>query len=473
MQSGQLLVGPGCPQDVLSFITTAALPGTKVEVAHSAIERLDESRSVYVQEAGKRRVYGYCTGLGEIYDKQGVCGPEWERTVLAEHAAQTGKPAPPGVVRAFLAVRLLQLSRGAAPVRGIVAERIAEALSLGVIPVIPLYGSVGASGDLAPSAHAFQCIFYGLGEAYYEGHRLPCSEALRQAGLEPLMLEPGEALALINNTAWSTAIAGLSLWLLERVLWESIGAAVDSLGLARCQGEHYSPDVAKLRPGRGIASVLEALSRAGCTGSRLQDPYSLRCIPMVYGAVLEGLSHARDLIAREACSPTENPAVVDGKVLHWCGFHSIQASLASDYARILASHVANIVERRIAQLFRPEITGLPPFMARPGSSVGAMIAHYTAASITALLRQYSSPAGIHSIPTSGLQEDIVPQSPNAAILLARTTVLLARLVAIERAVARYAREEHGQAVGVLVEEEYERLRGDPEVGYLLSQLEQL
>jgi len=453
-----LLYGDECPRDLLDSIVGVAAGRARVDLALTVAERLDDARARYTREASRRRVYGYCTGLGEMYEHEGHCGPEWEHRILAEHAVQTGTPAPPLAVRAFLAVRLLQLSRGTAPVRSIVARRIAEALNHGITPVIPLYGSVGASGDLAPSAHAFLCLYYGEGAAIHGGTRMSCSEALERAGLQPLPLEPGEALALINNTAWSTGLAILAIWLVEYGFRESLSAARVSLETARCNPEHYSPIIAKLRPSRGLQRVLEALEGVQCPGGRLQDPYSLRCIPLIYGAVRDALDHARLLVEAEACSSTENPAVCGEGVLHWCGFHSVQVGLAADYARIAVSHLANTIERRIAQLMRSEITGLPPFLASPDSSVGAMMAHYTAASLAGLLRQYASPASVHSLPTSGLQEDVVPQSPNSAILLGRAAVMLLRLVALERAVARYARMyDAGVTVGRLVEEEYESL----------------
>jgi len=468
-----LRVGAGCPRDVLGFLVDAAL-GALVELEPEVLRRLEEARRAYLEEARRRKVYGYCTGLGEMYTHEGHCGPEWEHRVLVEHATQTGRPAPPLVVRGFLAARLLQLSRGTAPIRPAVARRIEEALNKGVVPVVPLYGSVGASGDLAPSAHAFLCLYYGEGEAWWRGERVPCSRALEEAGLEPLPLEPGEALALINNTAWSTGIAGLAHWLLERVVEESLRAAKESLEIAECNPEHYQRVIARLRRTGGVERVLEELSSVKCRGGRLQDPYSLRCTPLIYGAALEALQHPRSLLESEACSSTENPAVCMGRVVHWCGFHSIQVSLAADYARIVASHVANSIERRIAQLMRSEITGLPPFLASKDSSVGAMMAHYTAASIAGMIRQHAAPAGVHSVPTSGMQEDVIPQSPNAAILLARSTLLLLRMVALERGVARYASMlDSGVPVGRVVEEEYRGLVSEPRLGPVALALEQL
>ena len=460
-------VAPGeCPG--VEGIVSVAL-GSEVVVDRRLLSLLEEARSVYLGEASRRRIYGYCTGLGDLAGRGGECRPGWEHRVLVEHAVATGPLAPPFLARAFLAARLFQLSSGQAPVRPVVAERIAEALNRGVVPGVPLHGSVGASGDLAPSAHAFLCLFYGEGRAYYQGRLVPCREALEGAGLGTLELEAGEALALINNTAWSTALAGLGVYALER-LWEaSLESASRILEACRCRGEHYDPG---LLASRGHGGVVEAAGRirASCTGGPGQDPYSLRCTPIVAGAVFDALQYARRLLDREACAPTENPTVHGGRVWHWCGFHAVYPSIAADTAAVAAAHLAGLVERRIAQAMRGELTGLPDYLAGPGSSVGAMIIQYSAAQRAALARWASSPAGVHSIPTSGLQEDVVSMAPNAGLRLLQLADSIAWLVAMERAVARAleaaGRGDYSWRPGDLVWREYEALLGERGLSWL-------
>ncbi len=413
-----------------------ASTGEAVKVDPSIYAGLDSSRRTYLDEASKRQVYGYCTGLGEPYTSRGGCGSGIEERVLKEHAVGVGGPARESIVRAFLFARLSQLAQGRAPIRGVVAERIVEALNKGIIPVIPVKGSVGASGDLAPSAHAFLCIHLGIGSAFHKGRVTSCREALEEAGLKPLNLEPGEALALINNTAWSIALAGLGVWAALSLLEESLRVASKSLSVTWCNPEHFSREVIEAK--RSIEAVTPGLE---CSGSRLQDPYSIRCIPQVYGSAYKAIQHARSLVEAELCSSTENPLVAGGRVLHSCNFHSLPAGLAADYTVIALASVANIVERRIAQLLRSSITGRPEYLAREPGSVGAMILQYTAASLAARIRRLSTPSTVNSIPTSGMQEDHTPMSPDAGLKLLEAVEDLSWLIAVEDLVAGIALEE--------------------------------
>ncbi len=447
----------GCPG--IGWIIDAAL-GSRLDPP-PGLERLDEAREAYLEEARRRRVYGYCTGLGALHSRSG-CGPGYERRVLEEHAVGAGPHAHPYIVRAFMATRILQLTAGQAPVRSSAALRILEALNHRITPLVPLYGSVGASGDLAPSAHAFLCIYYGVGEALYGGERVTCAEALEASGLGVLELEPGEALALINNTAWSTGAAALGVEAARRALSLWLDAARASLEAAGCNPEHYDPGVLSTRRHRGVAEAAERLRGCPRPTGRLQDPYSLRCTPMIGGAALELIEYARGVVEREACAPTENPTVAHGRVWHWCGFHAIYPGLAADAAALSVSHLVGASERRIAQLLRGEVTGLPDFLAGEGSPVGAMITQYTAASMAAEARRESCPATVHSIPTSGLQEDYVSMAPMAAYKLVRLAGLLAMTAAIEESLARAAASWSGNVdPRVIVEEARRRVSGDP------------
>ncbi|MEB3778917.1 MAG: aromatic amino acid ammonia-lyase [Desulfurococcales archaeon] len=426
-----------CPklEDLLNVIN-----GETVHVDNSVYVRLEKAREAYLYEARKgKQIYGYCTGLGALFDKnKGTCKPEYEDIVLKEHAVGTGEAAPASIVRGFLFVRLTQLSQGNAPVRGLVARRIEEALNNDIIPVIPVVGSVGASGDLVPSAHAFLCIHRGVGQAYYGGRVVPCSKALEESGLDEVILEPGEALALINNTAWSTSLAGLGALGILDLLTYSIKVLKKTLRITGCNPEHYSEALVTAKKGDYNRVFLELLGDVECDPKRLQDPYSIRCNPQIYSSLLEVANHARKLVEEEMCSSTENPLIIDGKVLHGCAFHSIKAGIASDTMLIVLANLANLVERRIANLLSGKITGLPEFLATPESSVGAMIAHYVAAAITAEVRRASTPSTINSIPTSGSQEDINPMSPDAGLKLLNAVRRVRDLVAIEEAVVEAA-----------------------------------
>ena len=445
-----IVLGEKCPS---LEEARAILEGARVEIGENALKALAEARSSYLEEVSKREVYGYCTGLGGLYHrKPASCGSDYERRVLVEHAMGLGPRAPPRLVRAFLTVRLIQLTRGRAPVRPQVAERIASALNEGILPVIPLHGSVGASGDLAPSAHAFLCLYYGGGEAYTPDGIAPCSKALEKSGLDKLPLEPGEALALINNTAWTTGIGLSALIVFEELLGEALRVARRTLEAARCTPDHYSLELAGATGYKELGEILELLKPSCRKPARLQDPYSLRCTPQVYAAVKRLIGFLRDTISREMCSSTENPVIVRGRAYHWCGFHSIQVSLALDYARIASSVLANISERRIAQLLRREINGLSDFLAGETDSVGAMITQYAAAALAASSRALAHPMVTNSIPTSGLQEDLVPMGPESGLLLIESLRRTALVLAVEDAVSKYASQ--GLAGGV---EELRRL----------------
>ena len=412
--------------------------GEGVEVCPESLRALSESRSAYEAEASRGRVYGYSTGLGALASVDVGLWEGREREVLVEHDVALGPEAPAEVVRAAMAVRASQLAQGAAPVRPEVLLRLADAVNRGVTPVVPLYGSVGASGDLAPLARVARCLFYGEGEALAGGRRVPCSEALESAGLRPMDLRPGEALALINSNAFSVAEAALGVCAAERLVAESLKVMRLTLAATGCNPQHFSDDVARAKGLRGVAEVVGALSGACARTPRVQDPYCIRCAPQVYGAAIEALRFAEGLVEAEASAVSENPFVSGGRVVHACNFHAAPAALAADAAKVALAHVANMIERRTAHLLSSATTGLPEFLAVGGTVVGAMLYQYAAASLAAEVRALASPSSVHSIPTSGLQEDVVSMAPNAALSLLRSAALLLRLVALEGALASEA-----------------------------------
>jgi histidine ammonia-lyase len=414
------------------------LDGESVLVGEGLVKALDTARSILESEASKRRVYGYCSGLGALMDRSGLCSPEWEHRVLVEHAVGVGPWAPLEVSRLFLFTRLLQMSSGLDPVRGLLALRIADVLNSGITPLIPVRGSLGASGDLVPSAHAFLCIIRGVGSAFYRGSRVECSEALRSEGLDAIDLRPGEALALINNTAWSTATLAYSIVRLEDLISRSLKATRSSLELCRCVGEHYDSIVSRIKRHSGLGAALKMLGELKCgSSSRLQDPYSLRCAPFIYGAVLDLIEISKNTVVMEACSASTNPVVVDGRVVHSCAFNAINVAIIADLLAIVIAHVANAIERRIAQLFRGDITGLPDFLAE-STPVGSMIEGYVATAIVTRLRALATPHSIHSLPVSGLQEDVIPNSGEATLRIVEALELLGELISIEEKVVASA-----------------------------------
>jgi histidine ammonia-lyase len=364
-----------CPS--LGDLYRVSVEGEGVAVEGSVYRSLDRARDAYLEEARRRRVYGLCTGLGDLYESPVECGKGVEEEILREHAVGVGPRAPEPLVRAFMFSRLSQLARGRAPVRGVVARRLEEALNAGIHPVIPVHGSLGASGDLAPSSHAFLCIHLGVGNALYDGREVRCSRALEREGLGVVELEPGEALALINNTAWSAGVAGLALLAAIRAVEESIEVSLEALEVTGCNAEHFKREPAGAKRLAHVALVAERLARARCDNRRLQDPYSIRCIPVVYGSSLAFLEFSAAVVEQELCASPENPIVWEGRVYHACNFHSAGVGMACDSAAIALSHVANMVERRIAHMLNSKTTGLPGYLKWEGSPSGAMMLQYT------------------------------------------------------------------------------------------------
>lgn len=441
--SEALVIGPGTclgPDEIAAL----AMGSKHVLLSDSALEALREARRVYVEEAGRRRVYGYCTGLGALQHRGTRCRPDYEDVILDEHAAGVGPEAPAWLVRAFLGVWLAQTSSGGHPIRPRVALQVARALEAGIVPVVPLYGSVGASGDLAPSAHAMRCILRGRGEAMVAGVRLGCREALSRAGLEPVDLEPGEALAVINNTAWSSAMAGIALWAAERLLEASLRVASYTLEATGFNSEHFGAGAeAKRHPGQAIVARRLRRLEAPQEPPRLQDPYTMRCIPQVYGATMEAIEWASTLVRRESCSPTTNPTVWEGRVWHGCNFHTVYAGLAAETASTALYLLINTIAFRVERLMDSRINGVSDFLAGEDSSVGAMILQYTAASLAAEARADSTPRLAQWLPTSLGQEDANPMSPLAALRALRLARLASWLIAIEATITSLIRRAKG------------------------------
>jgi histidine ammonia-lyase len=406
----------------LASIASSIVEGSSVKVAldKSLLNSISKARYRYLEEARRRRIYGYCTGLGELYEvSSSSCPKDWEERVLLEHSAQVGnRSVPPEVVRLFLFIRILQLTRAPAPVRPVVVDRLAKVLTGGLTPLLYAHGSVGASGDLSPSAQASLCIYYGKGGALLDCERVDCQEALKRLGLDILPLEAGEALFLINNTAWSTALCLAGLTAYNRLLAEVTTTAGDVVSVSRASREHYDEEAVELKNcPEGAVIARQLIGYATSEPRLLQAPYSIRCIPQILGTLQRAGRIASQLLVEEACASTENPTLTRSGVRHTCNFHSVKVALACSMLQESAAYLSILLERLAAQLLRSKVTGLPEFLAGEGSSVGAMIAHYTVAALSARVRALSIGASRFSTPTSGLQEDIVPMAPEGGILL--------------------------------------------------------
>ncbi|MBX5464347.1 MAG: histidine ammonia-lyase [Clostridia bacterium] len=408
-------------------VEEVAAGGRPVRLAAAARERLVRSRRSI--EAMLRRgvaVYGVNTGFGRLADV--AIPPEELRrlqiNLLRSHAAGVGPPLAREEVRALLLLRANALARGYSGVRPELVEQILRLLEAGVHPRVPEQGSVGASGDLAPLAHA-ALVLIGEGEAELGGELLPGAEALRRAGLAPLELEAKEGLALINGTQLMEAL-GLLAWLGARRLadWADAVGALTFQAL-RGVAAAFRPEIQALRPHPGQVLAARRL-RAYLRGSRLvsapgelrvQDAYSLRCMPQVHGASRDALEYVGGVLRTELNAVTDNPLVLPEteEALSGGNFHGQPLALALDFLAVAVAELADIAERRTERLLNPQLSGLPAFLARNGGvESGLMLVQYTQAALVSENKTLAHPASVDSIPTSAAQEDHVSMGAWAA-----------------------------------------------------------
>lgn len=432
----------------LETIESAALdPSVKVELDPIAKVRVKNSRDfIEAKVATGVPVYGVTTGFGRLAD---VAIPPEERSALQHnlvrsHASGMGSALEQSCVRALMLLRANALARGVSGCRVDVVEGLLALLNAGIHPLVPEFGSVGASGDLAPLAHVALALL-GEGEAEFGGEVGPASVWMERAGITPLTLESKEGLALINGTQATTAIGILALLRAERALETAEVAAAMSLEALLGTPEAFRAEIHDARPHWGQARSAERL-RALLDGSeireshregdaRVQDAYSLRCVPQVHGAARHALAYARGILETEANSATDNPLVFAdaGVVVSGGNFHAQIVSQALDLLVIAVTDLAAISERRVERLLNPDLSmGLPAFLAgRPGLESGFMIAQVTAVDLLAEMRILSHPASVDSVTTSANQEDHVSMGLAAARKARRVVACFERVIATE------------------------------------------
>ena len=416
-----------------------------------ALERHAEQRvhaaAKLVEDIVKRDepVYGVNTGFGDLATERIPAADlkVLQRNLVRSHAVGVGDPLPADVVRAAMLLRANTLAAGRSGVRGETLRLLIDMLDRGVHPVMPMHGSVGASGDLAPLAH-MALVLIGEGEAIHDGKRKSAADALKHADLKPVELGPKEGLSLINGTQVMTAIGCLALHDAEVLATSADVISAMSAEALRATDQAWDDAIHFARPHPGQRAVAANL-RALVTGSpireshrrgdpRVQDPYSVRCIPQVHGATRDALVYVRRVLETEINSVTDNPLVFpeDGRVLSGGNFHGQPVSLALDLAAIAVAQLGAIAEARIDRLTNGHTSGLPPFLTlRPGSNSGFMVAQYTAAALVAEVRLRSLPASIQSIPTSAGMEDHVSMGVHAAHKVAAIVRSVRDILAIE------------------------------------------
>ena len=415
--------------------------------------------------AGGGMAYAITTGVGQLADVR--ISHEQVRqlqiNLVRSHAAGVGPPLSEAESRAMMLLRANSLAKGFSGVRAMVIDTLCNMLNRGVHPVIPSQGSVGASGDLAPLAH-LALVLIGEGEAIHQGRRMPGGEAMQAAEIAPLRLEAKEAISLINGTQAMLGVGALAL--LESRTLSATADVVAAISLDVLQGTDVAFDerIHRARPHAGQTLVAKHL-RTMLEGSALrerhrdckkvQDAYSLRCIPQVHGAVRDVLDYTRQVFEIEMNSAVDNPLVfvkksapelpwapgeVQGEVLSGGNFHGQPIAFALDFVAVAVSSLAGISERRIERMVNPTLSaGLPAFLA-PGAGVnsGFMLLQVTAAALVGENKVLGHPASLDSITTSGNQEDYVSMGMTAALKLRRVVENVRNILAIEALAAAQA-----------------------------------
>ncbi len=441
----------------LEAVEAVARRGEEVALAARAARALAESRAFVERLASSSEpIYGITTGVGKLKDV--VIPPDeraaLQRNLVLSHAGGVGAPLEEEEVRAIMLLLAASLARGASGVRPVVVETLIACLNCRVHPVVFEQGSVGASGDLAPLAHVAACLI-GEGEAWLDGRRVPSREALAPAGVAPLALEAKEGLALLNGTHLMAGLGVLAVLGALRLARTADIAGAMSLEALMGSNAAFDPRIHALRPHPGqlaSAANLRKLTEASaiiashrdCT--RVQDAYSLRCMPQVHGAVREAIGFARAVLERELGAVSDNPLVFpgagerEGAVLSGGNFHGEVLGLAFDTVAIGTAQLAGISERRIDRLVNPLVSeGLPAFLSPHGGLYsGYMIAQYVAAALASELKTLAHPASVDSIPTSALQEDYNSMGAGAALKLRRALGLARQVIGIEFLVASQA-----------------------------------
>lgn len=433
----------------LSLFQVAGVARADEQVAFSAgaRHRVDQSRAVVEKIVAEgRTVYGVNTGFGRLSDVR--IEPQDLRALqlnlVRSHACGLGDPLSIEEARAMVLLRANVLALGFSGCRAVIIESLIQMLNRGVAPVIPEKGSVGASGDLAPLAHLALSVI-GEGEAFFEGRRISSAEALQLAAIEPVQLEAKEGIALLNGTQAMAAVGGLALERAVRIA--NLADIAGAMTLEALKGTPVAFDerIHSARPHQGQSEVAahlrELLQDSQIRQShlendpRVQDAYSLRCIPQVHGAVRDTLGYASAVVETETGSATDNPLVFaeSGDVLSGGNFHGAPLALAFDYAAIALTDLMSITERRIDRLVNPDANeDLPPFLtSHPGAASGFMMLQIVAASLLNEAKILAHPASIDNVPTDGGKEDHVSMGMTGAVKLRSIVELAEMIVAIE------------------------------------------
>jgi histidine ammonia-lyase len=430
--------------------------GQKVRASEKSMEAVKKSREAVDRIVSESRVvYGITTGFGKfsdvLIDKNHV--QDLQLNLIRSHACGVGEPFPEIVSKAMVLLRANALLKGFSGVRPIIIEKLLELVNLEIIPVIPQQGSLGASGDLAPLSH-LALVLIGEGEVFYKGNQMEAISALQQEGIRPVTLEAKEGLALINGTQAMTAMGVVGYLEAEQLAYESeliasmtiegLNGIIDAFAEEVHVARGYKQQIDTARRIRGYLSDSLLTTQQG--ELRVQDAYSLRCIPQVHGASWQVLDYVKEKLEIEMNAATDNPLIFDDgeKVISGGNFHGQPIAFAMDFMKIAVAELANISERRIERLVNPQLNDLPAFLSpQPGLQSGAMIMQYAAAALVSENKTLAHPASVDSIPSSANQEDHVSMGTIASRHAYQIIQNVRRVLAIELICAMQAVEIRG------------------------------
>lgn len=400
----------------------------KVRISAHAVDRMRKSRECIEKflDTGEI-IYGVNTGFGKLADVHIPSNEieELQLNLVLSHSCGTGLPIPEEIVRTAMALKANSLCAGYSGVRLEITDMLISMLNKNIVPIIPAKGSVGASGDLAPLAH-MTLVMLGLGEAWIDSRRVNGAQALKIVNLEPVKLGAKEGLALLNGTQILTAYAAMALFRAQRLVkLADIAGAISVESLLHSQ-KAFDPRIQKVRGypqqikvGKNLKRLLSdsEIDESHIDCGKVQDAYSSRCIPQVHGGVRTAIEYVENVVTTEINAVTDNPLIFSEseQALSGGNFHGQPVALACDTLSIACSQLANISERRLANLLDPNHSGLPAFLVtESGTNSGFMIPQVTAAALVAENKVLSHPASVDSIPTSANQEDFVSMGTHAA-----------------------------------------------------------
>ena len=426
-------------------VVRVARHGERVSLGPQAKTRLQSARDLVDRlVAGDRVVYGLTTGVGALKNVRipPADTRQLQRNLLMSHAVGVGPPLPEEVVRAAMLVRVNQFCEGTSGVSPEVAERLVDLLNHDICPWVPEKGSLGASGDLAPSAHV-GLVLIGDGDVWWKGERRPGGETLRAAGLEPVELKAKDALSVLNGTHFMTGAASLLLHDADRLLLTADVVAALSVEALRGSRTAFDPRIHRVRrhPGQ-VASAARifaltegsAIAESHVLCDRVQDAYSLRCAAQVHGACADAIDYLRRVLEVELNAGTDNPLVfaADEAVLSGGNFHGEPLAIALDTAGIGLSELGSISERRLFRMLAGFLSELPAFLTRhSGLDSGYMLLQYTAAALVTDNQLLAVPASVHSLPTSADQEDHNSMGWHSALRARQIAVNVETILALE------------------------------------------